>query len=99
MVRLSLSAFADASSQLYRNDGIQRTRLTVKLRPRSGTVVLRATDDHTTLTTEAHYQGELKLVEKIVAQYMMECTTHAAAAAAPVEVDAGKKGKGKGKKK
>ncbi len=100
MVKLSPVAFADATAQMCRHSGIGRTRLAIKLRPRSGTVVLRSTDDRTTLTAVATTQGEMKIVEKVVQQYLSDCTANAIAAAAEsAEASAGKKGKGKGKSK
>lgn len=97
MVRLEPAQFADACSQMCQHSGVSRTRLVVKLRPRTGTVYLRCTDDRTTLTSTLTTQGELKFLDRVTAQFIAD-TTAKAAVELPTEAStSGKKKKG-GKK-
>lgn len=97
MVKLAPTFFAEAVQQMQRHKNFARSRLVVKLRPRDGTVMLKATDDHTTVTTVVRHAAELKVAEKVVQDYVQACTANAVAMTDAEAAKAGKKGKGKKK--
>ncbi|KAK7197582.1 hypothetical protein NESM_000708400 [Novymonas esmeraldas] len=83
-MRVELREFAQATRRLHQQPGgVRRTRLMLRVRPFSSrkTFVLKATDGRTTVTARVDHQGQLKLVEGIVNDFVAECT-HAAATAA-----------------
>lgn len=98
MVKLSLADFADSTSRMIELSGLKRTRLTVKLRPTDRTIVIKSTDQRTTLTSSASTQKDLKLVEQIISDYVTRCTRNAPADVATTATDAtDKKGSKKSK--
>jgi hypothetical protein len=94
MVKLAPSIFADAASQMRFHSGVEKTRLMMKLRHRGGVIALKATDGSVTLTTAVRNQSELKVVEKVVHDFVAAST-----ALAPVGDAAKSKGGKAGKKK
>lgn len=103
-MRLELKEFAKAARSMHQQPGgLKRTRLMLHLRPfkTRKIFVLKATDGRTTLTTRVEHQGQIKLVEALVGDFVTECTrlsvppppstagTTSAAAAAPATADAG----------
>jgi hypothetical protein len=99
MVKLSLLDFAEATNRMIQLSGLKKTKLMLKLRPSDKKIVLKSTDQRSTLTSSAVEQKDLKLVEQIVSDYITRSTKDAPADR--VEDDA-KKGAasagGKGKK-
>ncbi|CCW70413.1 unnamed protein product [Phytomonas sp. Hart1] len=78
-MKLELSEFIQASRALHeRRDrgGVKRTRLMLRLRPHSHTktFVMKCTDGRTTYTTSVSHQGQLKLVESLVQDFVSTCT-------------------------
>lgn len=105
MVKLSLSDFAEATNRMIQLSGLKRTRLTVKLRPTEKKIVLKSTDQRSTLTSTATSQKDLKLVEQVISDYVSRCTRSAPqdivsgnAQAADSDKKSSKKSKGKGPK-
>ncbi|EAN99215.1 hypothetical protein C3747_32g175 [Trypanosoma cruzi] len=82
MVKLELREFAEATRRMVQLSGVKKSRLMLRARPNSGrrTFVLKSTDGRTTLTTRVTHQGELKIVEGIVNDFVGSCT---AAVASP----------------
>ncbi|ESL08764.1 hypothetical protein TRSC58_03528 [Trypanosoma rangeli SC58] len=76
MVKLELREFAEATRRMVQLSGMKKSRLMLRARPSSGrsTFVLKSTDGRTTLTTRVTHQGELKLVEGIVNDFVGSCT-------------------------
>ncbi|RNF10313.1 uncharacterized protein Tco025E_06802 [Trypanosoma conorhini] len=76
MVKLELREFAEATRRMVQLSGVKKSRLMLRARPRSGrsTFVLKSTDGRTTLTTRVTHQGELRLVEGIVNDFVGSCT-------------------------
>ncbi|RNF07356.1 hypothetical protein TraAM80_03324 [Trypanosoma rangeli] len=77
MVKLELREFAEATRRMVQLSGMKKSRLMLRARPSSGhnTFVLKSTDGRTTLTTRVTHQGELKLVEGIVNDFVGSCTS------------------------
>lgn len=76
-MRLELKEFAKAACSMHQQPGgIKRTRLMLHLRPYKTRriFVLKATDGHTTLTTRVEHQGQIRLVEALVNDFVSECT-------------------------
>mmetsp|Transcript_10448 Transcript_10448/g.32408 ORF Transcript_10448/g.32408 Transcript_10448/m.32408 type:complete len:98 (+) Transcript_10448:34-327(+) len=97
MVKLAPEFFADAAAQMRAHAGVDRTRLALKVRQRDGIVSAKTTDGTTTLTTTVRTQGEFKVLERIIGEYVSACTAFAPASLGEDTGKAGKKGK-KGKK-
>ena len=98
MVKLAPEFFADAAAQMRTHAGVDRTRLALKVRQREGIVTAKTTDGTTTLTTTVRTQGEFKVLERIIGEYVSACTAFAPQSIAGEDSGkAGKKGK-KGKK-
>ncbi|CBH09370.1 hypothetical protein, conserved [Trypanosoma brucei gambiense DAL972] len=76
MVNLPLKDFAKATRRMVELSGVKKSRLMLRVRPSSGrkTFVLKSTDGRTTLTTRVKNQGELKIVEEIVHDFVSRCT-------------------------
>jgi hypothetical protein len=102
MVKLSLSDFAEATSRMIQLSGLKKTKLMVKLRPSDKKIVLKSTDQRSTLTSSAVEQKDLKLVEQIISDYITVSTKDAPAervVTSSKDGGAGAKGKkGKAKK-
>jgi hypothetical protein len=102
MVKLSLSDFAEATSRMIQLSGLKKTKLMVKLRPSDKKIVLKSTDQRSTLTSSAVEQKDLKLVEQIISDYITVSTKDAPAervVTSSKDGSAGAKGKkGKAKK-
>jgi hypothetical protein len=82
MVRLSLAQFADASARMCQHSGVKKTRLMMKIRAKGkdgGKVVLKCTDDRTTLTTSTDDARDLKIVEQLICDFVTRCTADAPA--------------------
>lgn len=75
-MRLELCEFVQAAAALHQRSGIKRTRLMMHLRPHSTrkTFTIKFTDGATTLTTRVAHQGQLKLVEALVTDFVSRCT-------------------------
>ncbi|KPI82818.1 hypothetical protein ABL78_8167 [Leptomonas seymouri] len=76
-MRLELGEFAKAARSMHQQTGgIKRTRLMLRLRPYKArkTFVLKATDGRTTLTTRVEHQGQIKLVEALLSDFVSACT-------------------------
>jgi hypothetical protein len=85
-MRLELKEFAKAARTMHQQPGgIKRTRLMLHLRPYKSrkTFVLKVTDGRTTLTTRVEHQGQVKLVEALLGDFVTECTRVSAPAAGP----------------
>lgn len=85
IMKLELRDFVEATKQLHQQSGVKRTRLMLRVRPHSQrkTFVLKATDGQTTLTTRVEHQGQLKLVESVVNDFVTRCTTASVPSAPP----------------
>ena len=94
-MKLSSAAFIDATAQMCRHSGVQRTKLMVKFRPGVGRVHIRSTDGKTVLTTKLRDIAELKLLEHLLNQYVGACTRRAPQE--KLDTSAKKKAKRKGK--
>lgn len=70
MVHLALPAFEEACKQMKIHSGIHRMRIMVKTRPCSRVVVIKATDDKVTLTTSLRGLNELKILERILGEFV-----------------------------
>jgi hypothetical protein len=79
MVRLNLQDFAEATQRMVQISGLRRTRLMVKLRPGDHKIILKSTDDRTTLTSKALTREDLKVVERVIADYVNRATRSAPA--------------------
>jgi hypothetical protein len=98
MVKLAPEFFADAAAQMRSHAGVERTKMALKVRQREGTISAKTTDGTTTLTTTVRTQGDFKVLERIIGEYVSACTAFAPQALAGDDGGkAGKKGK-KGKK-
>ncbi|CCW62886.1 unnamed protein product [Phytomonas sp. EM1] len=78
-MKLELKEFIEATRLLHeRRDrgGVKRTRLMLRLRPHSHskTFIIKCTDGRTTYTTSVSHQGQLKLVENLVQDFVTGCT-------------------------
>jgi hypothetical protein len=91
MVRLSLTAFEEAARQMRTASGVHRMRVMVKARPCNRVIVLKATDDKVSLTTQLRGMNELKILERILGEFVG--ASMVLAAAAPPEGEGGKKSK------
>ena len=96
MVKLAPEFFADAAAQMRQHAGVEKTRLTLKVRHRDGVISAKITDGATSLTTRVATQPDFKSLERIITEYAAACTAFAPAALAD---DGNKAGKKKGKKK
>lgn len=67
--------------------GVKQTRLMLRMRPfkHRNTFVLKATNGSTTITTRIAHQGQLKLVEKLVHDFVGHCTGGSATTATTVD--------------
>ncbi|CUG86704.1 Hypothetical protein, putative [Bodo saltans] len=95
MVRLSLPDFAEATSRMIQLSGLKKTKLMVKLRPSDKKIVLKSTDQRSTLTSSAVEQKDLKLVEQIISDYITVSTKDAPAERAVASKDDKKGGAGR----
>lgn len=76
-MRMELREFANAARTMHQQPGgIKRTRLMLRLRPYQSRkiFILKATDGRATITARVEHQGQLKLVESIVNDFVGECT-------------------------
>ena len=91
---------------MCQHSGVKKTRLMMKIRAKGkdGKIVLKCTDDKTTLTTSTDDQRDLKVVEQIISDYVTRCTADAPAESLNTSnsntsaTKDGGKGKKKGKK-
>ncbi|ORC84999.1 uncharacterized protein TM35_000391730 [Trypanosoma theileri] len=76
MVKLGLKEFAEATRRMVQLSGVKKSRLMLRVRPNKSqkTFILKSTDGRTTLTTQIAHQGELKMVEGIVNDFVSQCT-------------------------
>jgi hypothetical protein len=100
MVKLSLQDFAEATTRMIQLSGLKRTKLMLKIRPSDKKIVLKSTDNRSTLTTVAKEQSDVKLVDQIVSDFIVRSTRSAPAEGALSAKTSGstKAKKGKGKK-
>ncbi|TPP43987.1 hypothetical protein CGC20_37195 [Leishmania donovani] len=76
-MRLELKDFVQATRSMHQQPGgVKRTRLMLRLRPYQSrkTFVLKATDGRVTMTTRVEHQGQIKMVESLVNEFVTECT-------------------------
>jgi hypothetical protein len=97
MVRLSLSAFEEACKQMKTHSGIHKMRIMVKARPCNRLVSLKVTDDKVAVTSSIRGLNEMKILERILAEFVGASMINAPAL--PPDSDtAGQKKSKKGKK-
>ncbi|KPA74909.1 hypothetical protein ABB37_08904 [Leptomonas pyrrhocoris] len=76
-MRVEWREFAQAARSMHQQPGgIKRTRLMLHLRPYKTRKIfaLKATDGRTTLTTRVEHQGQIRLVEALVGDFVSACT-------------------------
>ncbi|CBZ23089.1 conserved hypothetical protein [Leishmania mexicana MHOM/GT/2001/U1103] len=76
-MRLELKDFVQATRSMHQQPGgVKRTRLMLRLRPYQSrkTFVLKATDGRVTMTTRVAHQGQIRMVESLVNEFVAECT-------------------------
>jgi hypothetical protein len=99
MVKVNPKTFTEATSQMIKQSGVGKVRFNVKLRHKNGTMVMKLTDDRTTLTCTLTEQSDIKVVEACMAEVLAQFTAHADPATEDAAATAGGKGKkGKGRK-
>lgn len=99
MVHLALPSFEEACKQMKIHSGIHRMRIMVKTRPCSRVIVIKATDDKVTLTTSLRGLNELKILERVLGEFVGASMAMAPAVAPDASGNEGKSNKNKKGKK
>jgi hypothetical protein len=93
MVKLDPAGFVVATAQMCKSMGLRKTKLMVRLRPGTGRIYLRASDQRNVLTTVLKDQAELKLLDFLISKYVEACTRRAPAEGENSSASAKKKAK------
>ncbi|GET85461.1 hypothetical protein, conserved [Leishmania tarentolae] len=90
-MRLELKDFVQATRRMHQQPGgVKRTRLMLRLRPYHSrkTFLLKATDGRVTVTTRVEHQGQIKMVESLVNEFVTQCTRESAGSPVPATANA-----------
>ncbi|CAJ1015871.1 hypothetical protein Q4I30_000784 [Leishmania utingensis] len=90
-MRLELNEFVQATRSMHQQPGrVKRMRLMLRLRPYQSRKVflLKATDGRVTMTTRVEHQGQLRLVESLVNEFVSDCTRASVGSPVPPTVAA-----------